>query len=152
MAADGWRRFVKPQEAACFGWDLAGQVVEDLRHQAEDDLGSQRGRHLALAEPGEPTQLLQRVADGLGESRDDLVHADTDLHVRHPAALGCGERGELSGLTDHHIGAPTLDRLDKRGQRGLRINPREHLTDHEVVGLFEAQGRQLGHDRTDQPR
>ena len=35
---------------------------------------------------------------------------------RHLGALGRGERGELSGLAEHQVGTPTLDRRhEKKG-------------------------------------
>lgn len=57
------------------------------------------------------------------------MHADTDVHMGHLGPLARGERSELSGL---------------------RVDPGEHLTDDKVVGLLERQGRQPGHDRTQQ--
>jgi hypothetical protein len=46
------------------------------------------GHHPALPETGGPAEFLQRVADGLGEPRRDLVHADADMHVGDAGALG----------------------------------------------------------------
>ena len=74
------------------------------------------------------------------------MHADADVHMGNLSPLGSGERGELSAFAEHEVGTPTLDRLQERGQRGLRIDPAEHLADDKVVGLLERQGQQPAHD------
>ena len=124
-------------------------VVQHLGDRAEDCLGGQRRRQLSVSQAGEPPQLGERLVDRLGEGSGDLVHADADMHVRDTLALGRGDRTQLGRLADHHVRSPTLDRLQERGQRRLGVDPREHLTQHHIVGFIGRQRRQTGHDRTD---
>ena len=91
MSAGGRPRLVEPQEIIASRRHLPTGVVEDLGHQAEDGLGGQRGSHPTLDQTGQPPEFLQWIADGLCESRQDLVHAYADVHMGHLGPLGRGE-------------------------------------------------------------
>ncbi len=129
---------------------LTAHPVEHLGHQAHDHLGVERGPQPTRRQAGQPTQLVQRLDDGLRESRHHLVHADAHVHMGHPGAHRGSERRQLGRLTQHQIGAPTLDTRDQRGQGRLRVDPGEHLTKDHVVSLVERHGRQSVHDGADE--
>ena len=137
-------------EGVTSGRHLPGRMVEELRNLAQDGLIGQRCRRAPLGQAGDPTQLLQRVTHGLREASDDLVHADAGVHVRDAEALGRDQRGELGGLADHHVRAPALNRLEEGRQRGLRVDPPEHVPDHHGVRLLQRHAGQARHHRADQ--